>query len=82
MPPKWDGAVYAKYRPSYPPHVYDTIREFRGGETGGIAVDLGCASGQVTSSLAKRGFSHVIGIDTSESQLQAALETAPENVEY
>jgi ubiquinone/menaquinone biosynthesis C-methylase UbiE len=83
MPPKWDGAAYAKYRPSYPPHLYDTILQY-GGEkaVGGIAVDCGCASGQVTSDLAKKGFSKVIGIDTSQSQLQAALENAPENVEY
>ncbi|KAH7619627.1 hypothetical protein Ndes2526B_g06608 [Nannochloris sp. 'desiccata'] len=82
MPPKWDGAVYAKSRPSYPPHLYDTILQFRGEVAGGIAIDCGCASGQVTSDLAKRGFSKVIGIDTSESQLQSAFENASENTEY
>jgi SAM-dependent methyltransferase len=88
MPPTWDGKAYAKYRPSYPPYLYDTILvEFRGEDDHaalvGVGVDVGCASGQVTRDLSKRkGFSKVIGIDTSESQLAEALSHAPENVEY
>ena len=82
MPPKWDGAAYAKYRPTYPPKIYDTILQFHGRTAGGIAVDVGCGSGQTTADLAIHGFSRVIGIDASESQLQEIIPHAAENTEY
>jgi hypothetical protein len=33
---------YADFRPTYPPHLYDSILEFANLPALGLAVDLGC----------------------------------------
>ena len=79
--PVWDPAAYKAYRPTYPEHLYSTIFNFGGGAAfcKHLAIDVGCGTGQVTAKLASH-FSHVIGIDTSDSQLSVA--TTASNIEY
>lgn len=79
---------YIKYRPSWPTELYDKIlwyldEESDGTRRRGVAVDVGCGSGQSTLPLAKR-FRSVIGIDTSELQIKEArrISAGHENVAY
>lgn len=67
---------YCKYRPMWPPKLYEMILLYldKGSEADekrGVAVDAGCGSGQCTRELC-RHFKTVIGIDTSEAQLDEA----------
>lgn len=77
------AARYARFRPSYPDHVYARIYRFAaeglsGGEGGvpppqcrQLALDIGCGPGKVAADLA-RTFQQVIGIDPSKDQLYHA----------
>lgn len=67
---------YLKYRPMYPVEMYDRILKYldedsEGVPRRGVAVDVGCGSGQSTWLLA-RSFETVIGVDPSEAQLKEA----------
>ena len=69
--------LYAKYRPTYPNGVFEEIVKYckSGGEEKlhlGLAVDVGCGSGQSTRPLC-RYFRHVIGTDVSEEQIKSAI---------
>lgn len=78
--PEWDAEMYARYRPTYPPTLYQSIIAYGGPEFAtDLAIDIGCGTGQVTASLAER-FTNVIGIDASESQLSAAAKRP--NIKY
>ena len=80
MSPRWDPEAYVKYRPRYPDSLFDMLLEYGGPDMGKeLAVDCGCASGQVVSDLSQK-FVKVIGIDPSIDQLHGAF-SAP-NVEY
>jgi len=69
---------YAKYRPTYPPELYEKILQYldEGSEANGrreLAVDIGCGCGHSTLALAKH-FETVIGIDNSETQLKGGYD--------
>src|SRR6218665_1234932 len=75
---------YAKYRPTYPPDLYEKILQYldegssmKNGRRG-LAVDVGCGGGQSTLVLA-RHFEVVIGIDSSETQLIEAEKNIVES---
>ncbi|XP_042298817.1 putative methyltransferase DDB_G0268948 [Sceloporus undulatus] len=80
-----DHAVfYQKYRFSVQENLRKLIFSFmeRKVKSFGLAVDVGCGSGQCTHLLAKR-FDKVIGTDISEAQIEEAKAAPhPENVSY
>lgn len=67
---KAGGAVYGKFRPVYPPKLYDLLYAFVG-EHRQTAVDVGCGSGQATHVLGET-FANVLGIDPSAAQIDEA----------
>ena len=73
VPSNWftGGAEYATYRPSYPTQVSSFLADLV--PSTGLAVDVGCGTGQLSSQLANH-FDRVIGVDPSESQVAAAVE--------
>jgi len=75
------SSVYAKFRPGYPQEVYDRILEFGGPDLKqkGIAVDIGCGSGQATKRL-HDFFPKVFGIEPSPQQLEQAEQI--DGIEY
>eukprot|EP01097_Dermamoeba_algensis_P012071 TRINITY_DN969_c0_g1_i11.p1 TRINITY_DN969_c0_g1~~TRINITY_DN969_c0_g1_i11.p1 ORF type:complete len:113 (+),score=24.18 TRINITY_DN969_c0_g1_i11:94-432(+) len=71
-----DGVNYGRYRPTYPPALYNHIREkmgLKGNERAKMALDVGCGSGQVTVELLSL-CEKVKGIDISEGQLKGAIQ--------
>ncbi len=77
------SSAYAAFRPRYPPQLYQAILRFAGLEDAGqrgLAVDLGCGSGQASADLAAL-FNRVVGIDASAAQL-AHADRSRHNVEY
>lgn len=81
---------YLNYRLTWPPSpkLYEMILSYidKGSEADkkrGLAVDVGCGSGQSTRELC-RHFKTVIGIDTSEAQLDEAKQFCADhkNVEF
>ena len=84
---------YAKFRPSYPIHLYEKIvssvinptqQQEHPGTTkkskSSLAIDVGCGTGQATIVLANY-FDSVIGIDPSEAQIKNAVQEH-QNVKY
>ncbi|KAL4422964.1 hypothetical protein ABPG75_009161 [Micractinium tetrahymenae] len=67
--------AYSQLRPRYTAHLYDRILGWAGlaGQHAqrGLAVDLGCGSGQATADLAAL-FDRVVGVDASAEQLRHA----------
>eukprot|EP00887_Chlorella_sp_A99_P007296 scaffold2.g7296.t1 len=49
--PAWRGDTYLKYRPCYPPSIYEAILDFHRGERR-LAVDVGTGNGQAAVGLA------------------------------
>lgn len=76
--------AYARFRPRYPPELYQHVLEWAGAAGEGrrrhLAVDLGCGSGQATADLAPL-FRHVVGVDASPDQLAHAPQGLP-NAEF
>ena len=70
------AAVYARFRRNYSPAVYDAIAARTGPADRRLAVDLGCGTGFVTTSLAARGW-RAVGVDLSAPMLAAAREILP-----
>jgi SAM-dependent methyltransferase len=70
------AARYAAYRPLYPAGLVDVLADR---SPPGIALDVGCGTGQLSVALAAR-FPRVIATDPSQAQLDAATPT--DNVEY
>jgi SAM-dependent methyltransferase len=62
---------YARYRRNYSEALYAAIEERTGRASGRPALDLGCGTGLVASSLRERGWS-VVGIDFSRAMLGQA----------
>src|SRR5436190_5276313 len=71
------AALYARFRRDYTDAVYDAIEARTGRGAGRAAVDLGCGTGFVTASLARRGWQPV-GIDLSAPMLAAARRGLPD----
>lgn len=61
---------YNSFRPTYPDGLYETIINYHKGDRG-LAVDIGCGSGQATYPLA-RYFDKVIGTDISQVMIDTA----------
>ncbi|WP_297009392.1 class I SAM-dependent methyltransferase [uncultured Corynebacterium sp.] len=79
VPSNWftGGAEYAAFRPSYPTQVSSFLADLA--PSTGVAVDVGCGTGQLSTQLADY-FGRVVGFDPSESQI-AAAEPHP-NIRY
>ncbi len=69
---------YAKFRPTYPAEVFETVVAFSRQKGGGhgLALDVACGTGQSTLPLASY-YDQVIGSDISKAQ----IEQAPKNFE-
>ncbi|HEY6423501.1 MAG TPA: class I SAM-dependent methyltransferase [Pseudonocardiaceae bacterium] len=48
--------LYQQARPEYPEHLYDLLVETVGIKPGARLLEIGCATGKATISLARRGF--------------------------
>lgn len=72
-------AAYANFRPSYPAKLFQLVFDYHHSTVGntsgkwGVAVDLGCGTGQATEHLVG-AFGQVIGIDKSDGMLRTARE--------
>ena len=71
------GQAYARFRPEYPPALAAYLASLAPNR--GLAVDVGCGTGQLTRHLAGH-FSSVSGFDPSEDQIRHAPQQA--NVSY
>src|SRR5882724_4468735 len=69
--------VYARYRPHYPPELFDYILQFV--EQKDQVWDCATGNGQAAVELAKH-FKHVFATDISEKQILQAVPR--ENIEY
>ena len=76
-----------RFRPTYPREIYDKIRQFtdKHGIQLDFVVDIGCGSGHSTFPLSSF-CQQVLGIDTSQAQIDLALQLKHEkcisNVEF
>lgn len=68
------AATYAVYRRDYSDALYDAIEAETGAPAARRAVDLGCGTGFVTATLARRGW-RPAGVDFSEPMLREAKRT-------
>lgn len=75
--------LYSKYRPTYPPELYDNIIAYCKETHSELkcALDVGCGSGQSCVPL-KAHFKKVIGIDVSQSQIDQANALKIEGITY
>jgi SAM-dependent methyltransferase len=64
--------IYAKYRPSYPPAVIDTILNRCGLGESGLLVDVGCGTGISSRLFAERGV-RVIGLEPNADMRARAV---------
>ena len=71
------AAVYARFRRDYTDPVYDAIAARAGDGAGRLAIDVGCGTGFVTASLARRGW-RPVGVDLSAPMLASARAALPE----
>ena len=71
--------IYALYRPTPPISLIEEILEKVPQK--GLALDVGCGTGQNTRILAPY-FGKVLGLDISETQIKIANENPLENVEF
>lgn len=66
--------LYASYRPTYPPFLFDDIQRYadaHGTRERGLAIDMGTGSGQAAVALAAR-YQRVIGVDVGAGQMSKA----------
>ncbi|MGP9821490.1 class I SAM-dependent methyltransferase [Salinarimonas sp. NSM] len=63
------SAAYASFRPTYPPELAWTLAQAT--PAAGLALDVGCGSGQLTRLLAGE-FARVVGVDASAEQIARA----------
>lgn len=70
--------AYAQFRPSPPASLAEAVVAFLdaddGGSRRGLALDVGCGSGQSTAFLSPH-FRRVVGTDISENQIREARGT-------
>jgi SAM-dependent methyltransferase len=69
------AATYGRYRRDYSAGLYDVIAEHTGAAAGRFAVDLGCGTGFVASTLTRRGW-RAVGVDFSAPMLAQARTLA------
>ncbi|KAG6896706.1 hypothetical protein C0992_006590 [Termitomyces sp. T32_za158] len=72
----FSASIYSTFRPTYPKRLFQEVYEYHnaiGSGSWNVAVDLGCGTGQATYQL-KDNFSSVIGVDPSQSMIDAARE--------
>lgn len=65
------AALYAQFRPDYPPELYERVYKFAALDHKGLAMDFGTGNGQCAVVLAKE-FDQVVGTDPSAGQLSHA----------
>jgi SAM-dependent methyltransferase len=82
----FDWKNYERYRPRYPPALYDAIFAFHSHTTPGLpspswetVYDFGCGPGTTFGPLLTR-FSRIVGVDLNKPQLDAALVRFIEDV--
>src|SRR3954471_23387114 len=63
------AAAYARFRPTYPPALFDWLAATAPAR--GLAIDVGTGNGQAAVALAER-FERVLALDPSEQQLANA----------
>ena len=71
------SAAYAQFRPTYPPQLFDLLRELC--PTRNLAWDCGTGTGQVAGELAQR-FKQVKATDISINQMSQAVQIL--NIQY
>jgi SAM-dependent methyltransferase len=69
------AAEYGLWRRDYSPALYDAVADRTGAPDGRLALDVGCGTGFVTTSLTRRGWTS-IGVDFSAPMLAEARVTA------
>jgi SAM-dependent methyltransferase len=62
---------YARFRPGYPPEMFDRIRAAFGLDCAGRLLDLGCGTGEIAQQL-HADFEEVVGLDISPEMLAEA----------
>ena len=70
------AATYGRFRRDYSAALYDAIEAHTGPGAGRAAVDLGCGTGFVLDTLARRGW-RAVGVDVSAPMLAAAHAASP-----
>ncbi len=65
------AATYQRFRPSYPPDLFDWLAALCAPRRPESAADVGCGTGIATRLLAARGL-EVVGVDPNEEMLAAA----------
>ncbi|MER7785440.1 class I SAM-dependent methyltransferase [Streptomyces albidoflavus] len=71
------SAHYAKYRPSYPPALYEALEEALGRPLAGVRVaDIGAGTGIATAQLTARG-AHVLAVEPGEGMAAELRRTLP-----
>ncbi len=70
---------YARFRPAYPPWLFDLLRERFGLDGSGRLLDLGCGTGHLTLPLAPV-FAEVVAVDVDPGMLAELQAAAPSNV--
>ncbi len=71
------ATVYARFRRDYSPALYEAIEARTGRAEDRRAVDLGCGTGFVTATLARRGW-RAVGLDFSAPMLAVARAELPD----
>ena len=69
------ASFYARFRPPYPPELFEMLVQAYGLENSDTLLDIGCGTGQLTIPLALR-VGHIIGIDPDEDMLRKAQQEA------
>src|SRR4029453_5373682 len=65
------AAIYGRFRRDYSDGLYQAVLEGVDPSKGGLAVDVGCGTGFVTTSLRRRGW-RALGVDFSAPMLEQA----------
>lgn len=72
---------YRRYRPDYPPALFDWIASECGLGPGARVLDVGCGTGISARQLAARGW-RVVGLDPNAAMLEAARAEPMDGLEY
>ena len=70
---------YARYRPGYPPELFDAVRDRYGLSANSRVLDLACGTGLLTIPLAELA-GEVVALDADDEMLEELLAIAPPNV--
>lgn len=69
--------LYDRARPTYPPAIFDDLRELAGLERGSRVLEIGPGTGKATAELVRRGY-EVTGIELSSDLAEIARRNVPE----